>query len=71
MSGILAGAMQLLIHNPDLPENALLILALPRAPEEGLREKLGRLNIGLMVYGWQGDRALFPDLPALLSRFAN
>jgi hypothetical protein len=71
LSGILAEATRLLLDNLSLPENPLLILALPRAPEEGLREKLQRLNIDLLIYGWHGDRAIFPDLTALLSRIAT
>jgi hypothetical protein len=65
-----AGATQLLLNGLSLPDDPLLILTLPRAPESALREKLKRLNIDLLVYGWEGDRALFPGLDAFLPRIA-
>jgi hypothetical protein len=70
-TGIHAGATQLLLDGLSLPGDPLLILALPRAPEEALREKLKRLNIGLLIYGWEGDRAVFPDLAACLPGIAS
>jgi hypothetical protein len=71
LAGIHAGATQLLLNGLSLPGDPLLILALPHAPEEALREKLKRLNIDLLIYGWKGDRALFPDLAAFLPRIAT
>jgi hypothetical protein len=65
-----AGATQLLLNGLSLPADPLLILTLPRAPESVLREKLKRLNIDILVYGWEGDRALFPGLGAFLPRIA-
>ena len=70
-AGIHAGAAQLLLNGLSLPGDPLLLLALPRAPEDALREKLKRLNIDLLIYGWQGDRAVFPDLAAYLPRIAS
>jgi hypothetical protein len=70
LTGIHAGAAQLLLDGLGLPGDTLLLLALPRAPEEALREKLKRLNIDLLIYGWEGDRAVFPGLSDLLSRIA-
>jgi hypothetical protein len=71
LAGIHAGATQLLLNGLSLPGDPLLLLALPRAPEEALREKLKRLNIDLLIYGWEGDRAVFPGLAAALSRIAT
>lgn len=70
LAAIHAGATQLLLSGLGLPEEPLLLLTLPRAPEETLREKLKRLNIDLLIYHWQGDRAIFPGLGACLPRIA-
>jgi hypothetical protein len=70
-AGIHAGATQLLLNGLSLPGDPLLLLALPRAPEDVLREKLKRLNIDLLIYAWEGDRAVFPDLAAYLPRIAS
>ena len=71
LAGIHAGAAQLLLNGLGLPGEPLLLLALPRPPEACLREKLKRLNIDLLIYGWEGDRAAFPGLADLLPRIAN
>lgn len=71
LSGIHAGATQLLLNGLSLPGDPLLLLALPRPPEEPLREKLKRLNIDLLIYCWEGDRAVFPGLADLLPRIAT
>jgi len=70
-SGLNAGAMQLLLNGLNIPENPLLILALPGAPENALRGKLKRLNIDLMIYTWHENRAVFPDLDDLLPRIKS
>jgi hypothetical protein len=66
-----AGATQLLLSGLSLPAAPLLILALPGTPENALREKLKRLAIDLLIYGWQQDRALFPGLDDFLPRLAT
>jgi hypothetical protein len=71
LAGIHAGATQLLLNGLSLPQDPLLLLVLPRAPEEPLREKLKRLNIDLLIYGWEGDRAVFPGLADILPRIAD
>jgi len=63
---LLAAATRLLLNGLSLPGAPLLVLALPRAPEGGLREKFKRLSIELLTYDWQGNRALFPGLDGLL-----
>ena len=60
------GVTRLLLNGLGFPENPLLILVLPEAPEVALREKLKRLNIDLLNYQWAGDRAVFPPLDGLL-----
>ena len=67
LSDLHAGATQLLLNGLSLPDNPLLILILPRPPEVALRDKLKRLNIDLLIYDWQEDRALFPGLAPLLA----
>jgi len=66
-----AAATELLLNGLSLPDDPLLILTLPRAPESGLREKLKRLNIAILIYEWRGERALFPGLDTLLPRIAS
>lgn len=61
-----AAATRLLLSGLSLPDNPRLILALPGPPDNTLRDKLRRLNIDLITYAWQGDRALFAGLAALL-----
>jgi hypothetical protein len=65
-----AGAMQLLLNGLNLSDHPLLILVLPEAPENDLREKLKQLSIDLLIYNWKEDRALFPGLDDLLPRRA-
>ncbi len=65
-----AGATQLLLNGLSLPDNPLLILTLPRAPETALREKLKRLNIEILIYTWQDDQALFPGIGEFLPAIA-
>jgi hypothetical protein len=71
LPGIHAGATQLLLSGLSLPAAPLLILALPGAPESVLRDKLKRLNIDLLIYQWAEDRAVFPDLDALIPRLVS
>lgn len=71
LPGIHAGAAQLLLSGLSMPTVPILILALPKAPENALREKLKRLNIDLLIYRWDGDRAVFPDLDALAPGIAS
>jgi hypothetical protein len=70
LAGIHSGAAQLLLNGLDLPGDPLLLLALPHTPDDALRDKLKRLNIDLLIYGWEGDRAVFPDLATPLPRIA-
>lgn len=67
-SGLYAGAMQLLINGLNHPEKPRLLLAIPGAPEEALRNHFRRLGIDLVRYTWQENRAVFPDLDPLLPR---
>jgi hypothetical protein len=69
--GLHAGAMQLLLNGVGIPENPLLLLALPGAPDNALREKLDRLGIDLLIYAWHGNSAAFPDLDGFLPRIIS
>lgn len=71
LPGIHAGATQLLLNGLSLPAAPLLILALPGTPENDLRDKLKRLAIDLLIYGWREDRALFPGLDDLIPRLVS
>lgn len=70
-SGLHADAMRLLLNGLNLPENPLLLLALPEAPDNALREKLKRLGIDLLIYAWHGNSAVFPDLDGFLPRIRS
>jgi hypothetical protein len=62
LPGLYAGTTQLLLNNLSLLEAPLLVLAIPRNPENILQEKLKRLHSDLLIYQWAEDRAAFPDL---------
>ena len=66
LPGIHTGAAQLLLSGLGLPGSPLFILTLPRPPESALREQLKRLNIAILTYDWQGERAVFPGLEEIL-----
>jgi hypothetical protein len=70
LPGLHAGAMQLLLNGQGLPERPLLILALPVAPDNPLRDKLKGLGIDILIYTWRESGAVFPDLEGLLPRIA-
>ncbi|MHB8909662.1 MAG: hypothetical protein ACYDAA_12375 [Syntrophales bacterium] len=65
-----AGTAQLLLGGLGLPGSPLLILTLPRAPENALREKIERLHIAILTYDWRGERAVFPELGEFLPAIA-
>jgi len=66
VNGIQSGAGQLLLAGTDLPTQPHLILIVPDDVDEALEKKLKKLGIEVLVYEWQRDRAVFPNLPALL-----
>jgi hypothetical protein len=66
-NSIQSGAGQLLIANTDLPEQPRLILTLPESIDETLETKLKKLGIDVLVYEWQCDQAVFPNLSAVIS----
>lgn len=67
MADIHYGATQLLLNGLSLPDSPLLMLLLPRLPEASLIDKLKRLNIDILTYDWQEERAFFPGLAPFLS----
>ncbi|MCE5281139.1 MAG: hypothetical protein LLG93_03470 [Deltaproteobacteria bacterium] len=66
LAGLHAAATQLLLNGLSLQGNPLLVMVLPGIPETALLEKLRRLNIEILTYFWQEERAAFPDLGTLL-----
>jgi len=70
-SHLRAGAMQLLLNGSGIPGNPLLLLALPGAPDNALREKLKRLGIEFLIYAWRGNSAVFPELDGFVSRLIS
>ncbi|MDA8124645.1 MAG: hypothetical protein M0009_05615 [Deltaproteobacteria bacterium] len=71
LTDLQAGAMQLLLNGLDLPGEPRLILLSPAAAEPALREKLKRLGIDFLEYGWREDRAVFPELNPLLQQIPS
>jgi len=61
------GATQLLVNSLHFPRQPRLILALPEPLDDAMTAKLRRLHIETMIYTWQDNQAVFPDLEALLS----
>lgn len=66
IESIQSGAGQLLLANADLPERPRLILTVPESLDETLTARLKKLGIDVLVYEWQRDQAVFPNLPALI-----
>ncbi|HOF05302.1 MAG TPA: hypothetical protein PK175_02350 [Syntrophales bacterium] len=63
------GATQLLVNSLLLPRPPRLILVLPEPPENATVKKLQRLNIHVLIYRWEGETAVFPELRSLLNGF--
>lgn len=63
---ILAGAARLLVDRVTLPEKPRLVLAAPAALPAALEEPLRSLGLEILPYAWDGDRAVFPGLKALV-----
>ena len=66
-----AGAAELLLSGLSLTGSPSLILTLPRAPEDALRDKLKRLDIAILTYEWRGERAVFPGLGEFFPAIAS
>lgn len=60
------GVAHLLLANTDLPERPRLILIIPEAIDQLLEAKLKKIDIDVIVYEWQKERAVFPGLPELI-----
>ncbi|HVO66947.1 MAG TPA: hypothetical protein VMT12_10725 [Syntrophales bacterium] len=63
---IQSGAGQLLLASTDLQGRPRLILTIPEFIDEILKAKLKKLGIDVLVYEWQRDKAVFPNLPVLI-----
>jgi len=56
------GVTQLLLQSLNLPRRTRLILVVPFLPRADFLARTGKLNVEPLVYTWQGEKALFPDL---------
>ena len=61
------GVTRLVFSSLSLREPCLLILAVPAPLEPALTDRLKGLNIETIVYVWQDDQAVFPDLASFLA----
>jgi hypothetical protein len=68
---ILEGAARLLVDRISLAEKPRLALAVPDALPAALAESLKVLGLEILSYAWDGDRAAFPDLKALVRGVAT
>jgi len=66
-----AGAARLLLNSLRRLPSPRLILVIPEEPESVLAGKLKNLNIEILSYTWDQDRAHFPDLQSLLKRLPS
>ena len=62
-----SGMANLLLKGVELPDKPCLILTVPLGVDKDLSSKLKKLGIDVLEYEWQGDQAVFPGLPKLIS----
>jgi len=56
------GVTQLLLQSLNIPHRTRLFLAVPAPPEDDVWSRLSKMNVDLLVYRWQKEKAIFPDL---------
>jgi len=56
------GVTQLLLQSLNLPRRTRLILVIPSLPGADVLARARKLNVEPLVYRWEGQKALFPDL---------
>jgi hypothetical protein len=56
---------QLLLNSVSLIKSPRLILTIPKKVSTTLEGKLNKLGIELLIFGWRGDKAVFPRLDSL------
>lgn len=56
---------QLMLHSVDLSERPRLILTIPEKVSTALEDKLNRLGIEVLTYGWSDDEVVFARLDSL------
>jgi hypothetical protein len=64
-----AGIAKLLLKSADLAQTPRLILAAPEGIEPSLGEKLTKLGIDVLEYGWQDHYAIFPGMTRHVESF--
>jgi hypothetical protein len=65
-SSLHGGVTQLLLQSLNLTHRTRLLLVVPSIPEADVWERLKKMNVELLVYSWQEEKALFPDLAKIL-----
>jgi len=60
------GVAHLLIYGADLPDGCRRVLVLPDGADKPHKERLKKLHVDLLPFAWDENRAVFPDLAALL-----
>lgn len=63
------GAAQLLLNSLRCRQPPKLILVIPERLRDAVEDKLRKLNVDILTYAWDSDKALFPGLQALLKRY--
>jgi len=59
------GVTQLLLQSLNLPRRTRLILVIPILPGADVLARAGKFNVEPLVYRWEEEKALFPDLDSL------
>ena len=60
------GVTQLLLQSLNLTHRTRLVLVVPSLPAVDVRDRLRKMNVELLVYTWQEEKAFFPDLANIL-----
>jgi hypothetical protein len=65
-SSLHGGVTQLLLQSLNLPRRTRLVLVVPSLPEADVWDRLKKMNVELLVYNWQEEKAFFPELANIL-----
>jgi hypothetical protein len=60
------GVTQLLLQSLNLTHRTRLLLVVPSVPEADVWDRLKKMNVELLVYVWQEEKASFPELGNVL-----
>lgn len=56
------GVTQLLLQSLNIPHPTRLLLVVPAPPEVEVWNRLSKMNVDLLLYHWQEEKVIFPDL---------